>query len=483
MAILSTAVWRVRIGGNTNNGGGYDASIGAPGTDYSQQDAAQLALTDLACTTGTSTLTSATGGFTSAMVSNGVHIRSGTNFTVAYYFITAFTDTNTVTLDRDPTTGSNASGGSGNVGGAFALLSQIWAIGSATNLKAIAGNHIWIRGSGSDNPTSADYVESTYISGVHGTQSNRITLQGENGRPMIGNNTRGLMYYNFDFCNLIDLAGFVHAGSDSAFGIFSPRKDSLLQRCLADTNNTNTDNFHPMSHGNAFVECEAWSGTNTPTLRAGRFGFDLGINYGNDVLGCYAHHLGGGGIENKAMGRIIDNVIYKCKEEGMVCNGNASSGFTTLVKNNTVDANEGHGIEITSTYGLARTVIVNNSISNQTGTGKAGLKIDTGTAAENDAKKKLIDYNNFYNNTSDRSAISAGDNDTALDPSFTDAANGDFRVGTNLKETGLPKDVMDGRPASARSHVDIGSFQREEPAGGGGSSSVLGGGVLSGGFV
>jgi len=117
-ALPATAVFEFRTTGAATNGGIFDSA--SAGTDYSQQDAAQLALTDCACTTGGTTLTSATGGFTAAMVGNWCYLR-GTHFTTGRYKIVAYTDTNTVTLCADPTDGSNASSGTCNVGGAIDL--------------------------------------------------------------------------------------------------------------------------------------------------------------------------------------------------------------------------------------------------------------------------------------------------------------------------------------------------------------------------
>ena len=120
-ALQSDTTWEVRTTGNNTNGGCYDT--GGTGTDYSQQDAAQLSLTDLAQNLSSTTLTSATGGFTSAMVDNCIQITGAGSgaFTLGFYEITAFTDTNTVTLDRTACSTANCSGGTGAVGGARLL--------------------------------------------------------------------------------------------------------------------------------------------------------------------------------------------------------------------------------------------------------------------------------------------------------------------------------------------------------------------------
>ena len=109
MALSANTVWEVRTDGSDTNGGGF--VTGASGTDYSQQAAAQLSVSDAACT-GNTTVTSATGGFTDAMIGNIIYLSSGPS----WYQITARTDTNTITIDRN---GPNATGMTANVGGAL----------------------------------------------------------------------------------------------------------------------------------------------------------------------------------------------------------------------------------------------------------------------------------------------------------------------------------------------------------------------------
>lgn len=136
MALNAAIVWEVRTTGADTNGGGF--KTGASGTDYSQQAAAQLSLTDLACASNT-TLTSATGGFTAAMVGNVIQIASGTNALAGWYEITAYSDTNTVTIDRTCATGGDMTDGVGKVGGALATP------GAAALAAAVSGHTIWIQ--------------------------------------------------------------------------------------------------------------------------------------------------------------------------------------------------------------------------------------------------------------------------------------------------------------------------------------------------
>lgn len=128
----SGVLTRVRVGGSILNGGGYKSGYSG-GVDYSNQDAAQLTVTDAACIAGTATLTSATGGFTAAMVGNCVKIQPGSGGWVSsgsgIFLIIAYVDTNTVTLDRNAASGTNGTGATVKVGGA------IGASGSGASFK------------------------------------------------------------------------------------------------------------------------------------------------------------------------------------------------------------------------------------------------------------------------------------------------------------------------------------------------------------
>lgn len=140
MAVTATTVWEIRTTGNDLNSGAFDPSQSGAGTDYSQQDAAQLTLTDLACTSASTTLTSATGGFTAAMIGNYIQVSSGTNALAGNYRITARTDTNTVTIDRTCATGGNMTAGVGSVGGALASPGKAFGLATTTT-----GQNYWIK--------------------------------------------------------------------------------------------------------------------------------------------------------------------------------------------------------------------------------------------------------------------------------------------------------------------------------------------------
>lgn len=118
MAFATTTNFDCRPTGNDANGGGWDTA--SSGTDYSQQNAPQVAFTDLVIGATTTQCTSALNPFTSAYVGNIINIVSGTGFVVQRVQVVSVTG---VTATCDKTLGSAAStGGTGNLGGAVATI-------------------------------------------------------------------------------------------------------------------------------------------------------------------------------------------------------------------------------------------------------------------------------------------------------------------------------------------------------------------------
>lgn len=190
MSIQATAVWEYWATGANTNGGGYDAGIAGAGTDYSQRATPILSLSDGAMTTGGNILGSATGGFTAAMVGNAVYLNySGiTSANQIGAFIVGYTNSNTVTLDRDITAGSSRTGMTVNVGGA-------WGVPTDAQWEAlIGGNIVWMK-SGTYTLTG-----SISIASASSTSAAPIRVFGYK-------TTRG------DACNLTDRPAFAQGGN------------------------------------------------------------------------------------------------------------------------------------------------------------------------------------------------------------------------------------------------------------------------------
>jgi hypothetical protein len=137
MALAAGTIWEVRTTGAATNGGAFNPLNAVPGTDRSQQDAAQFTYTDLVISG--STFTSAAFPFSSAERANVINITGGTGFTTGRYEILSVSGV-TATLDRSPGT-NGSTGGAGKLGGAVTDLATVGA-------AVVPGNTVYIKTSG-----------------------------------------------------------------------------------------------------------------------------------------------------------------------------------------------------------------------------------------------------------------------------------------------------------------------------------------------
>lgn len=451
MAILASANWYVRAGGNALNGGGYDSAISGAGTNYCDQDAAQLSLTDFATSgAGSTTLTSATGGFTSAMIGNCIRIASGTNFQAGYYFVTARTDTNTVTLDRTPTSGGAGSGGTGRLGGAFATTCDSLSIGGSAATPTITsplapGHTVNVRGGGSDTPATADYTQTGWAQYPSGDlASDRIKWIGYNGRPRIDLNH---LYIFSPGLNFVLVENFLLKATavspNPEFGMICSQGDAT---CIA--RNVRFDQAGYDTGGCInfkTINCEF---VNTGGGAAGTYpaAGKYGSVYPTLHVGNLVNGWRGGGFETAGIGLIIENVIANCGGRGIDYRQASAGWYQMTIRGNTIYGNGSDGIRCETNYAISTATIQNNVL---VGNGGYGINNAAGSIALNDSRKVTQDYNAFYNNTSGaRNGISAGAHDVTLsaDP-FTNAAGGDFTLnstaggGAALKGVAFPTSI------------------------------------------
>lgn len=153
-----------------------------------------------------------------------------------------------------------------------------------------------------------------------------------------------------------------------------------------------------------------------------------------EAEGCTFHAVGGIAINmNLATANTAlfarRNLIYDITGDAITLPQNLNE-YRLVLDGNTIDDIGGDGVDAAFAWGTGA-VIRNNILSNITGT---ALKF----AADVDRTVNIADFNNFYNNGTNRSNISAGANDQASDPQYVSAATGDYRIGTNLKGLGWP---------------------------------------------
>jgi hypothetical protein len=234
MTINATAVWRVRPSGANTNGGAYDAGIAGAATDYSQQNSAQASGTAGTATGTTAFADAVAAAFTSAMVGNCIQIVSGSGFTAGFYFVTAFTSSTAVTLDRSPGTGTVAVW---HLGGGWA---DFW---TNTTANIVPGNTVYVLGSGIPNPSSYtyDYTNPTFFTPVSGNATaGYITFAADpqtpnfstGGVPCIKQGTtRGVMLFSTNFIKISNL-WIVLAVADN--GLFQSMGAFVMLNCVVD---------------------------------------------------------------------------------------------------------------------------------------------------------------------------------------------------------------------------------------------------------
>lgn len=401
MALSADVQWEIRANGNTDNGGGF--VTGASGVDYSQQDAAQYALTAVTTAAANAILLHASAA--TDMVGNIARVVSGTNFIAGYYEIISVSAGVSITLDRNCTTAAGASGVV-NVGGAGILEDKIIE-------AAVAGHRYWIKKDGTHTLTASI---NTALDGTNGAE---IRIEGYNSargdgylstnRPVIAQGSNIFIVDNFwHFANL-DMTG-------TGNSVLDPDQSTVIVNCKIDNTSLSINRQAvDVSGGNAIlVNCEL--------LSAAGSGIEATTN--TIIIGCYIHDCDVAGIlaTSAAPITVVNTVIDTC-DIGMSFGTNVSG----ISLQNVTVYNCTKGIESDATSGTRVYYGINLIIDNCT-TGMDWAFSDT---------KAYWDRINFSNNGTDKVNINNVHNETALDPQFVDAANGDFTPGANM-DIGLP---------------------------------------------
>lgn len=362
------------------------------GIDYSQQAAAELSLTDLATSgVGVTTLTSATGGFTAAMVGNTVYLDNGTNLVDGWYQITAYTDTNTVTLDRAPDDAvGGVSAADGKVGGALDVMTDAFCA------QVVAGNTLYVKNDGTMTITEAINCSATsdgtallpvFLLGYNSTRGDNPT---GDDRPQI--NLSSYSFYNADYW-LTENFKMTGTASIAYYNL----SYGYVKNCYF-RNTSGTAGRYALylgSHATALL-CEARSDNGT--------GFGIGNQA--KAAACYAHDCG-------TMGFLAYSsacYMFMCLSEHCETAGFDFDTRARCILINCTMYKCGIGIEGDS--GCQSNVVVNNIIHSNT----TGLDLVTL------ARDGLRDFNNWYNNTADILAAfdgsGLGPNSTTGDPGF-----------------------------------------------------------------
>lgn len=396
MAINAAVIVEMLTTGATTNGGGF--KTGASGTDFSQQDAAQYALTG-----GTSAGAGALYLHASAaavMVGNLCHI-SGTNFTTGWYEIVSVVAGVSMTMDRNCTTAAGALGVC-NVGGAISTFQDAF-------LETLtAGNTVYIK-------AGTYTVTETINVAKDGTGAAYITLVGYNSTR--GDNPTGanrpLIDYGANTFSFDDYWGWTNlrVTGTSATGC---RSDAIpiIQNCyFANTSGTaNRYAYDTEGAAGALITNSEFTSTNG-------YACQLVSNYNGVMVvsGCYFHDSVNC-VYCNSLGQLV---VINCVFDTFTTNGIYSiEAYYQTIQNNTFyggGSAQGTGVNIGGGYYC---LLLNNILKNLT----------LGMSATALAISNIEDYNDFHGCTTNRTNINTGAHSITTDPSMTDPANADFSL-------------------------------------------------------
>ena len=436
MAIGATCVWEFQTGGDDTFGGGFTSG----GTDYSTATTAQATLTTSSVVGATTTdiVVFATDYTVAATDVGNVMFLTGGSATAGFYEIMSVATGVGQYWRMDRAVGTAGQTCPGKMGGCRKLISSnSW--GAATQPGHIA----WIK--------SGSYTLAAFSSVTAGTAALVIQILGYGStrndnptgasRPTLAAGTNAFTPGNFKIIRNFIMTTSHASGIDLGTA-------SLLENCkITSTNATSTNGAINQTTNSRVINCEVINGSGIGIKGAGN---------GNFTWFSYIHDSATG-ISFAGASDGVFNSIFSTFSTAAI--SFVSGASRTLVMNCTLfGAETPAGTGILSTAGTAAVAceFFNNIIYGfTTGVNWATVVTDS-----------IWDYNNFYNNTTDRTNVTAGVHDLALDPQFTNTGTGDFSIGTNLKAAGFPGAFQAG---TSTGYLDIGAVQRVEPTGGGAS--------------
>lgn len=408
MAITGTAVWEIRTTATVGNVNGGFYKPGATGTDYSQQNAAQYALTG-----GTTAAANAIILHASAavdMVGNGLHLISGTNATAGWYEIISVVAGVSITVDRTCTSAAGVSMVF-NIGGALSMNS---ATDGTVITAMVAFNVIWIKAGTYTMGANWNWasVAGTAAGGDCHLLGYNVT-RGDNptgaNRPVIVLNSTFLILWGayWNIANIITIG----VSTNDTYGCFGAVSgNTRITNCKAVNTSTGVNHyaFGPPSSGTQYIACEFVC----------YFGICVNIATGVGVQfqNCYFHDSPYG-IYSTYAGAAIPMQISGCTFVNMSVAGfyfgaaSASGGY--ILMNNTFYGGEtvkvGIGIQLVTSTVQVRLTALNNIF----------YGLVTGISAAANLNGNVEDYNTFNNNTTDRTNIATGVHSISLSPQFT----------------------------------------------------------------
>lgn len=400
MAFVANTVHEVRTTGTHTGGGGFSNIDPGVSVDYSQQDAPQLILTDIATNVAGTTITSATGGFTPAMVGNVIRLLGGT-VTANWYQIMTFVSTNSVTIDRSA--GSSKSGASGYVGGAF-KIGGAYDSEFFSGINKSDGNLVWVK-TGTYLPAEMISPGSVYT--IRGYKSVR-------GDVVVGADRPVLDFTGVAVVNAISISSsaphlynLIVLGNAITSAVFSDNGSGKVRYNLKIVDSTPTaKSALYAASDNVYILCEFQSANGYAVNT-------IGSTSNVRLYSCFIHDSAYG-VNNLGPDMLAINCIVSRCTNGVVLSSHGGHTMSNCVV---------HGCTtgISGTASTAKSSMFINNILNDNTTGASWSALGT----------LDIWQNNCWNNTTDVVNVTKGDGDISVDPLLQDPDGDDYRLRLN----------------------------------------------------
>jgi len=385
--------------------------------DYSQQDSAQIAFTDMVIGATTTQFTSAGNPVTDAMVGNIINVTSGTGFTVQRVQITSQSG-GTATCDKSLGTAAST-GGHGNLGGGLLTIATVNGLIVAASSGVV--NNVHIKSGTYTHTTEVDIAQPSVWIGYNTNHWDYGT------KPLITTATNSTKLFGINIGSnpgvIFDNLSLSNTASIRSWGVYAQASQALfaMRNCVLDgfTYGVNVD-FITSPNG---FSATGFGVYNTEIKNCATFGIIQWYNA--TVRGCYLHGNGKAisNTSNSTQNLSLIRNIINANTYGFYSSG----GGTTFVEvqGNDISNNTSDGIN--SQGGLVL------DVQNNIFYGNGGYAINNLGGAG--VWAQYADYNAYGSNTSGRfnGTSFAGPHDVPLtaDP-FTNSSGGDFSLNSTV---------------------------------------------------
>lgn len=411
-AISANAVWDVRSSADAGNAGGGFFVTGASGTDYSKQNSPQYALTGVTSAGAGNTILTASAA--TDMVGNGLRVVSGTNFTQSWFEITSVVAGVSITVSTNAagtaiTTGVGAAGVV-NIGGALSLGASGTFGDDAVFEQMQGGNKAYVKNGTytigeniSVAATSATITNPIFVEGYNSTQadnptgSSRPTWTGGANTLAFGATT-GYWYFKNLIITTTEAAG-LDLGSANSGG--------FVENCKVTNTSTTTGRVSISPAGNSQI-------FNSEIVSQNGNGISSAGDNAIRVIGSYLHDSVKGHVSGASNRHVFFGNIFEANTTSDIEIGNTTNAAATVVNN----IFYGSEAKLGTGFNLTGSATGEAGIYNNIFYGK-----DTGVSANTTNKQSNYEnYNDFNNNTTNRTLFNTGVNSITTAPSFAGAS-------------------------------------------------------------